>query len=204
MSGSDAGGRVRDRRVDVLVELRAVAAERLTSTFERTSSCSVTSTVLERGVVRRVGLERHRLVDQTVSSADVAVVSSRPRTGPRRCRPSARSPSSARRPGSDRASASAWPLHRYRRSARRCRRPRRSARVESVCGGACTAATTRSGRSRAIGPAATERAPPWCCPHVHAGLTVAPRATGPSSISATPPGAATFLNTRIVGPFTET
>ena len=78
-------------------------------------------------------------------------------------------------------------------------------RVVSVCGGACTALTMRSGRKRAI---AARRN---CTSSAVAGLrtctpalTVAPRATGPRSISATPSGAATFLSTRIVAPFTET
>ena len=35
-------------------------------------------------------------------------------------------------------------------------------------------------------------------------LTVAPRATGPRSISAMPAGAATSVSTRIIAPFTET
>ncbi len=78
-------------------------------------------------------------------------------------------------------------------------------RVVSVCGGAWTAETTRSGRKRAI---AARRS--WkSCPVVPLrtctlALTVAPRATGPRSISAMPAGAATSVSTRIIAPFTET
>ena len=79
------------------------------------------------------------------------------------------------------------------------------ARVDNVCGGACTAATTRSGRANAVDALRSSSSllasSPRKCTFTS---TLAPRGTCPRPRVATPPGASTSLTARTSSPFTCT